>query len=267
MFVVGAHGRLGQSIIRACKAKIVPRDLYKNVNKESLMSFFRETSRKGEAIVVAAGLTDPNLAKQALLNANFEMPSVLLEVAQELELRILTTGSISEHFAPESNSYSESKRRLSAFVSERAIEGANALHVRFHTMYGMGQPANHMFLGLIVSSIRSQREFAMTSGRQLREYHHYDDIAKIILRLAKGTEVGCADVNSGTPIALRDLAMRLFEQMDCSHLLKIGAIPDPDVDNYNNTFSRSKFVKETDFRETISGVSNYVSSVLERTKR
>ena len=50
------------------------------------------------------------------------------------------------------------------------------MHLHLHTLYG-GRPQAHMFLGQMIRALERGAEFAMSSGEQLREYHHVHDIA------------------------------------------------------------------------------------------
>ena len=86
------------------------------------------------------------------------------------------------------------------------------LHCRLHTLYG-GEPKDHMFLGQIVNAIRSNSVFSMSSGEQLREYHHVDDIAESLATIVNSDWSlwsPILEINSGQPLKLLDLAMAIF---------------------------------------------------------
>ena len=78
-----------------------------------------------------------------------------------------------------------------------------------------------MFLGQIMNSLRSNSIFKMSSGNQLREYHHIDDILKCIELILKKNGAGIINLNHGKPVRLIDLAQFLFRFFSKEHLLEV----------------------------------------------
>jgi hypothetical protein len=200
-------------------------------------------------VVIANGLTNPKLDPRLIQNANVEFPKALVEVLEDIRgFRLMTLGTIFENFprACESNPYLRSKLELGDFVSRNAFTrqgAARFMHVRLHTVYG-DKLAPHMFLGQMLEAIRSDKPFAMSSGEQMREYHHADDIAVALDGLIE-REWGVApltpvqQLSSGEPVRLADLARAVFRAFGREPLLRIGAIDSALTDNRDNVFQRS----------------------------
>ena len=222
-------------------------------------------SWKAYDIVFANGLTDPRAATTELIDSNVEFPlSVIHATCATPGIRYLTLGTIFENFEEFAsvNPYVRSKRLL----SERLLaipdlaESGRALHLQLHTIYG-GPPKSHMFLGQMLQALERGAEFCMSSGEQLREYHHVDDIAGAILELLFRTwedEPNPIELNSGAPIRLADLATAVFSAFDRLHLLKVGALDTTPGDNRVRVFPRSDTSVLPYYRDPIVGVLNYV---------
>ncbi|RYF39747.1 MAG: NAD(P)-dependent oxidoreductase [Comamonadaceae bacterium] len=139
-------------------------------------------------------------------------------------------------------------------------------HLRIHTLYGGGTPAPFMFLGQMLEALRERRPFAMSSGRQLREYHHVDDDARAIGVIADRPIAGVIEVNHGAPLSLNELATGVFAGLGCERLLHVGALPDPIEDNYGAELARPAFLEGLDFRDTVAGVVHELSAQLSTSK-
>ena len=142
----------------------------------------------------------------------------------------------------------------------RAAEGAAVAHVRVHTLYGGGLPSRFMFLGQILGALESGAPFQMTQGRQLREYHHVDDDARAIRVLADGGAGGVLDLSHGAPLSLRDLATSVFDAFGAAGQLQVGALAEPDEENYNTIFTRHRLLQQVDFRDALPAVAVYLEA-------
>ena len=124
-----------------------------------------------------------------------------------------------------------------------------------------------MFLGQIEKAIRLRQKLLMTAGTQLREYHHVDDVARVLTSLF-------ADVNTpemsrsmtlshSNPVRLADLAMEIFGEFEMLDLLDIGAIQSPARDNYKHRFSPSPLPDNLQIRSSIESVIAYLRKCLQ----
>ena len=128
-------------------------------------------------------LTD-NLIKQIKpFNVNFHLPKNIILSNKNTNNLIVTFGTIMEDLSPDANNYTSSKNQLTQFIKTSKIQ--NILSLKIHTLYGGDKPNAYMFLGQMLNSINKNEDFKMSSGKQIREYHHVDDESKAIKLLAK----------------------------------------------------------------------------------
>ena len=67
-----------------------------------------------------------------------------------------------------------------------------------------------MFLGGIYHALKNNLPFPMTSGEQLREYHHILDEVNAIDFLVQEENDEVINLSHGDPVRLCDLAMNIF---------------------------------------------------------
>ena len=67
-----------------------------------------------------------------------------------------------------------------------------------------------MFLGQILSALKNDEAFKMTSGCQLREYHHFLDDAEAIRTISGLKITGVVNLSHGKPVSLKDIAQASF---------------------------------------------------------
>jgi nucleoside-diphosphate-sugar epimerase len=208
-------------------------------------------------VVFANGRTDPRFSPSELLFSNFEFPQLVVETlgARVRDARFLTLGTIMERFpaACAANAYLASKARLGQWMAEQSARAF--AHVRLHTVYG-GAPKRHMFLGQMADAISSGKVFKMSSGQQLREYHHAEDIAlSLAAILEREWDFGSAvEISSGAPLRLCDLARGVFSSFGKESLLEVGAISGASGENTEQVFPRSEAWLLPASREPLAGV-------------
>lgn len=264
--VLGETSRLGKAISCAYPVDVVsvPREVYgdwcSTSGSNEARTFLKPRTSDQNVVYICAGVLDPNAPAAEHYRINFQLPSNILEVASELGWRVITFGTIMERFPKADNPYVSSKRLLGKEIEDRKYPAAT--HVRIHTQYGKGAPHGFMFLGQIATSILNQKQFQMTSGKQLREYHHVADDARAILEIATRFDGYSFDLNSGNAVHLCDLAATLFSAFGCTHLLELGVIPDPQADNYKETYDRPALLSNLVFRDTFIGVIDYFAQEL-----
>ena len=66
-----------------------------------------------------------------------------------------------------------------------------------------------------------------TKGDQVRDYLHVEDVAAAFVTLLESNHQGPANVASGVPIRVKDLAGRIASQLGRADLLQLGALPTP----------------------------------------
>ena len=266
-FVLGSRGRLGQAIVSSFASnqvvaldRSVYSDWWRADAVDHISQYFESQGTLNGNIYIAAGIIDPGLPADEHHRVNFLLARNVIEGAAIVGMRTITFGTVMENLIGDktTNPYFLSKIKLGNFVSEFTTKSNLALHIRINTLYGGGLPDKFMFLGQLFYSIANRTIFNMSSGEQLREYHHIDDEISAISKLVEAELTGAVDLCHGAPVTLRKLALYVFEQFNCLELLKIGALSGPPNDNYGILFERPALLKELMFRETLPSIVEYL---------
>lgn len=268
-FVLGSRGRLGRAIASSFNAEQVTaleRAVYsewsRNGASDDISRFFDSAAANNSVVYVAAGIIDPKALAEDHESINFRLPRNVIEGVTRAGLRVVTFGTVMEAIAGQNlaNPYFASKAKLGEFVAEFSEVSTAVLHVRIHTLYGGGLPDRFMFLGQIFNAIINQDQFNMSSGTQLREYHHVDDDVAAIAVLLQAGAAGVVNLSHGDAITLRELAIYIFDEFGSSDLLNVGALPSPISDNYERIFEKEHMLKNAIFRDTLPSVTKYLQS-------
>jgi hypothetical protein len=271
--LLGAQGRLGGALVDALKALqqtvlMVPRKVYASWSTPEgeghAYKFFTASVPPGSLLLNACGLLDPAESMQSLIAVNERLAVNAARGITAFGGTSVSFGTVMERILPpdQMNPYVYSKWRLGNWAASAASGGMAALHLQLHTLYGGGPPAPFMFLGQALAAIREHTPFKMTAGTQLREYHHVEDDARAILHLANIGLLGCVTLSHGESVSLRQLASSVFSAFGCEHLLQIGALPSPPVENYDVGFNRLPDLDGMAFRGTINGVISWMRSLM-----
>ena len=273
--VIGSRGRLGSAIAASLgngRTLTPTRSVYAEWSEEdgadAVFRYVAEHSQRDDVVYMAAGLIDTSAAPEEHLRVNFRIPRNIIVGASRANVRVVTFGTIMERFIGDAgaNPYISAKTKLGKFVSAYAASGHDILHVRLHTLFGGGTPHDFMFLGQIFNALKNRSLFRMSSGTQLREYHHIDDDVAATRELVSAGLRGVVDLSHGQPISLRDLASHIFEACDCLDLLRIGALPSPASDNYEITLERTPALRQFEFQDTLPAVVSYLRDCLDSSR-
>ena len=250
--IFGAHGQLGASLLKGF-AQADPTTTLKTLSWKEVghlnAPLLREKIAQTGALegpcdfILANGLTDPKISPDLLMASNLRFPQMVAEAMQgHPGCRFVTFGTIFENF-PETcktNPYMRSKLELSQWILSQANGDQRFIHFRLHTLYG-GKIVRHLFLGQMIEAIRSNSEFKMTRGDQIREYHHVDDISFAAVQfLERPNPATVTELNSGNPLTLHKIAKAVFAAFEKSPLLKVGAIESPAGENIEKIFPASE---------------------------
>lgn len=262
--IVGATSNLAMAIQDASLEKIltVSRKTYQTWSgkdgSERIRKFFEERDEKLSNVYVTTGITDPLLTKDVIQTINVDLPVQIAKVASQFGIRTYTFGTVAETFAGSPNVYVASKIELSNEILKNGNFDGFARHIRLHTLFGGKNLKRHMFLGQIITSILHNKEFNMSSGNQIREYHHIDDVAKIILHLNHSDILENTHISHGKPLRLIDLATRIFHEYGDIKNLRIGKVPIRDAENFDFRFSPYPLEATSSIRCSIEEVEKYV---------
>lgn len=267
IYIIGSRGRLASSIADQYAPQRIlrlDRSEYESWGladgTEKVARFFSEQSRTQGTVYVCSGLLDPSLPLDELIRVNYHLPHNVIEGASKCGLHTVTFGSIMEEFGSTDNNYVKSKALLSDFIDSQIARGAAIHHIKLHTLYGDGEPSSFMFLGQILHALRNGAPFKMTSGQQLREYHHIDDDVKAIRHLVENSQAATYLLNHGMPAALSDIATRIFDYFKVPELLHVGSLQAPTQDNFGISFVRPASLEQCYFRNLFPSLNEYLRS-------
>lgn len=263
--VIGARGRLGQAIAHeyaGSELRTLQRSIYEDWSRparhEQVARYFKINANAGDVVFVSSGLLDPKLPSDTLRAVNYHLPKNVIDGATKVGLKVVTFGTVMESLLESKNSYIQSKVALAEYVDSVATEENPVIHVRINTLYGIGQPSPFMFLGQMLSAIQENQPFKMTSGRQLREYHHLRDEAKAIRQVESSTRVGLVNLSHGKPLSLRSIAENVFEALGKSALLQVGALAEPPEEIYAAFLQPLPQLESMTFRESQPAIIEYM---------
>lgn len=266
IFVVGGKGRLGQAIQHAYPTtpvtsleRQVYQDWHVNGAQDKIARFF-DAAPTQSTLYITAGLLDPKLPLEDHLSINYRLPKQLIEGATKAGLTVITFGTIMELLIKNKNPYITSKTMLGDYVANISNINPQVAHIRIHTFYGVGKPVPFMFLGQIYHALQNNCPFKMSSGEQLREYHHIEDDIHAIRLLLEANTRGVIELSHGNPLSLRDIAGFIFKAFNREKLLCVGALNIPIEENCTTVFQRHALLKKVNFRETLPEVVNYLQS-------
>lgn len=232
---------------------------------DQIKTFIASLHEEPKGIFNAAGIIDPGKSLLDLETVNFQLPRNLLEATNDLSIPLYTFGSIMEkdRNCRVSNKYLSSKRKFRSYLDELDKSKRNFhLHFLVHTWYGVEKLPEHMFLGQIAKSIIEKKPFTMSSGTQMREYHHIEDDIEVVLDLIQHQQCGVIEINHGIPIELKDLATSIYSHFDCLQYLnidtRINQVDESRTSFYQGAVINSKYR----FREQKNGIIAYLEELI-----
>jgi nucleoside-diphosphate-sugar epimerase len=287
VLLFGANGNLGAALRRQLTATghsvqgIAWRDVAEwldhssKTQEQCIRAAVSEIAADNFDILFANGLTDPRQPAQCLFRSNTQFPQSVIAATRCIRgCRYVTFGSVLERLGGDmaNNAYATSKIKLAEWVKEQVERNSTnwnlkgrIIHLQIHTLYGGLEPAPHMFLGQLVAALRLHQPFAMSTGQQLREYHHVDDVAGSVNRLLSFSPWPLDPIltlSSGQPVQLGALARAVFEAAGRTSDLRIGVLPTDKAENLKQTFAASPAWLLDPSREPIRGVCAWIDTLL-----
>jgi len=269
IFIIGGNARLSKAIIKHYKDHeiiVLQRQLYENwsglESRNTILDFFKRQVVNKSIVFITSGILDSKENNSIIKKVNYLLPINVIKALNGIDIQIITFGTILEKIRNSENAYVKSKIRLSDTIIELKPKYPRVTHIRLHTLYGYGSPSKFMFLGQIFDSIKNKKIFNMSSGIQIREYHHFDDVVESIDIIVKSDIQGVSEITAGNGIRLRDLASGLFGNFQLVNLLNIGTIDIAHEDKYLNDYKKNDLIKDVYFREPVEGVTEYLKSLI-----
>lgn len=141
----------------------------------------------------------------------------------------LQNGPLKEdQFTDPVNCYAIAKDSLRRVIASRyADKDLQWCWARIFYPFGYGQNPNSLLPSLQRAIDQGDHAFAMSSGRQVRDFVLVDQVAKFLLKLATHPHAqGIYNCGSGQPVSLRELAEERIVESLSSIALELGAYPD-----------------------------------------
>jgi hypothetical protein len=259
--ILGSNGLIGRAIkhkFQNDNCHPLPRVVYQDWWDESQIPEIRRaltniTPSTGHLqIYLASGILSPKEDPALIKKVNELIPINIARALDGTNFQLETFGTIHETFEMH-NEYIDSKRRLSVWLSENVQED-DYLHLRLHTLYDDSKPKDFMFLGSLFRCVSEGIALKMSSGKQLREFHHVDDDIEAISFLEQQGYKGIVDLNHGNMISLFEIAKGVTKCFQESGEIEAGFYLDPGQENYHVVFDPLVIEKRLGFREPISSV-------------
>jgi nucleoside-diphosphate-sugar epimerase len=141
----------------------------------------------------------------------------------------LQNGPLKEdQFTEPVNCYAIAKDSLRRVIASRySSQDLQWCWARIFYPFGQGQNPNSLLPSLQRAIDQGHEVFAMSSGRQVRDFVPVDHVAVLLLKLAMNPMAqGIYNCGSGRPVSLRELAEERIAQFFASTTLKFGVYPD-----------------------------------------
>ena len=141
----------------------------------------------------------------------------------------LQNGPLKEdQFTEPVNCYSIAKDSLRRLVANKyGHQGLRWCWARIFYPFGDGQNPKSLLPSLQLAIDQGAHSFAMSSGRQVRDFVPVNQVAKLLLRLSNHPVAkGIYNCGSGRPISLREIAEERVAESSAEITLKFGVYPD-----------------------------------------
>ena len=265
ILLIGRHGNLSlatQNLFREREIHIVDSKIAKawceKKGLQSISNHFESLKVRPELVINTSGIVNPQAEVSELLDVNYYLPRNLHLFSQKSGIKLVTFGTIMENNLEisNSNSYLHSKRKYFEYLLNPQVD-SNSLHLQVHTWYGGNHFHDHMFLSQIYNALKRKISFDMSSGEQIREYHHINDDLTALQFLLEQNCTGVRQINHEEAISLRDLAEFIFGAYGLLELLKINKLKIPEHEILQKKFLRDKTLDSIHFRDTRVGILEY----------
>jgi len=269
LIVFGAGSRLGKAWINSTVVSqhlVINRNDYSDFNNKKISGmisrFLKSISNNEKTYLLNCVAIQNSLQDfKDIYYWNLEFAVKLFEIAKEFDLNYVTFGTMSEVFLDQNtpNNYLSSKKSLTEHIS--ILKSEKWTHFRLHTLYGVGVPLPHSFLGQLLIALKTNSNFRMSNGNQIREYHHYEDEVNAIVLLLNQGFFGVVDISSGSSLRLKVIAENTISSLGGS--LEVINTP-TEYDNHENYFrfySKNMYLNETNFRDALVGINHYLKEL------
>ena len=118
--------------------------------------------------------------------------------------------------------YAKAKAGLGMIVETCSeTKRLTAAWLRIFNVYGPGENEKRL-VPYVIRRLLADEPADVTSGDQVRDYLHVDDVASAVFHLAVSDVSGAVNVGSGTPVRVRQVVEELVELLGGEHLVRFG---------------------------------------------
>jgi len=257
VLVTGGNGYLGKKLIQqliVLNAKVFCFDIHDNCYTDGIeyakvdlgnSNLLREVIKnfKPNFIYHLAALLDRTRnfeITQRIFNVNVNGTINLLNALDKIDYENFIYTSTSEiyggkHIKPpfreDDNFIPASPYSLSKYTAEMTIKTFSELRdrnysiLRLFNIYGGNMPAD-FFIPQLIEKLRTNEDFEMTKGEQLRDFIHIDDtVSAMLLCTSPKAFKEVFNVCSGQAKSIQDVALDLKEKMKSKSDILFGALP------------------------------------------
>lgn len=126
--------------------------------------------------------------------------------------------------------YAAAKLAFSLVAGQRLAQlGIGMAWARLFYIYGPFEDFRRL-VPAAIEALTDGRDFATTSGEQVRDYLHIADVASALCKLSRDRLVGAFNVSSGEPVTIAALMQTLGELLGRPELIRLGAFPNREWD-------------------------------------
>ncbi len=182
-----------------------------------------------------ASLKDVPEDRERMLETNVKGMFSILELARESGSRLMFT-STGMVYGDQPGPFREAMTEkpvnfygLSKHLCEEMIKGyirrydLKALILRPPIIYGPDAP-QHMFISSLIKALLTGEPFAMTEGKQIRDFLYINDFVEAVELSLRKNLTGTFNISTGLPSTMAEVAITAGEILGVSDQIKLGAL-------------------------------------------
>lgn len=128
-----------------------------------------------------------------------------------------------------------------------SIYGMSFAWAHLFYLYGPYEDARRL-VPYVIDSLLQGVSADVTSGVQVRDYLHVEDVASAIVAVAESDLTGPVNIGSGLPVKVREIVSSLSEIIGRPDLVNLGARPTDPTDPLFICANNSKLITQTDWK-------------------
>ena len=121
--------------------------------------------------------------------------------------------------------YAQSKLELARALEHMSADAQiDVAWARLFYLYGPYEDERRL-VPTVIRALLELKPARTTSGQQLRDFLHVDDVAEALWAVARSGSSGPVNIGSGRPTAVRSLVLELARIVGHPELIELGAVP------------------------------------------